>query len=113
MSNINNERQQHNAGLPPPILRTMPIMMHHNYKRQQQKREAKKPRTCLSAETQQPSTASSSRMRLHAAREKMAEGGISSIISIHSRKKRATDLHGWKCKDHFVKVNLSISRYGE
>jgi hypothetical protein len=44
------------------------------------------------------------------AREKRAEGGISSI---HSRKKRATDLHAWKSKDSFVKVNPSISRYGE
>jgi hypothetical protein len=46
----------------------------------------------------------------HLAREKMAEGSISSI---HSRKRRATVLHGWKSKDHFVKVNPSISRYGE
>jgi hypothetical protein len=46
----------------------------------------------------------------HLAREKMAEGGISSI---HSRMKRATVLHGWRSKDSFVKVNPSISRYGE
>jgi hypothetical protein len=42
-------------------------------------------------------------------KEKMAEGGISSI---RSRKKKATDL-GWKYKDCFVKVKLSISRKGE
>jgi hypothetical protein len=41
----------------------------------------------------------------------MVEGGISSI---HSRKKRATDLSGWKYKleDCLVKVNPSISRQG-
>jgi hypothetical protein len=37
----------------------------------------------------------------HLAREKMAEGSISSI---HFRKKRATVLQGWKSKDHFIKV---------
>jgi hypothetical protein len=31
-----------------------------------------------------------------------------SISSMHSRKKRATDLRGWKYKDRFVKVNPSI-----
>jgi hypothetical protein len=50
-------------------------------------------------------------MRLRSLQEKkMAEGGISSI---HSCKKRATDLHSWKFKDRFVKVIPSISRYGE
>jgi hypothetical protein len=40
----------------------------------------------------------------------MAEGGISSI---HSLKKRTTDLQGWKYTDRFVKVNPSISRQDE
>jgi hypothetical protein len=44
------------------------------------------------------------------AKKKMAEGGISSI---HSRKKRATDLSGWKYKDSFIKVKPSNSRQGE
>ena len=44
------------------------------------------------------------------AKEKLAEGGISSL---HSRKKKATDLSGWKYKDRFINpdTGLSVVRY--
>jgi hypothetical protein len=40
------------------------------------------------------------------AKEKLAEGGISSL---HSRKKKATDLSGWKYKDSFINPDTGLS----
>jgi hypothetical protein len=44
------------------------------------------------------------------AKEKLAEGGISSL---HSGKKKASDLSGWKYKDSFInpETGLSVVRY--
>jgi len=44
------------------------------------------------------------------AKEKMAEGGITSLLS---RKKKATDLSGWKYKDRFINpdTGLTVVRY--
>jgi hypothetical protein len=81
--------------------------MHHNYKRQHKKKRSEKAENV--SVSWDPTTVDCKFIKneiAHLAREKMAEGCISSI---HSRKRRATVLHGWKSKDRFVKVNPSIS----
>jgi hypothetical protein len=95
----------------PLILRTKQMKMHQNYKRLQQKKRNETGENVSGS--WDPTTFDCKFIKneiSRLARVKMAEGCISSI---HSRKKRATDLHGWKYKNHFVKVNCSLSRQGE
>jgi hypothetical protein len=95
----------------PPILRTKQIKIHQNFKRLQQKKRNETAENV--SRSWDPTTVDCKFIKneiARLAREKMAEGCISSI---HSRKKRATDLRGSKYKNDFVKVNCSLSRQGE
>jgi hypothetical protein len=95
MFDINNEGPQHNAGLPPA-----PDSSDDADNDASQLEEAAAKKQSEKAEnvsvSWDPTTVVCKFIKneiARIAREKMAEGGISSI---HSRKKRATDLHGWK-----------------
>jgi hypothetical protein len=92
---------------PTEILRAKKRKTHQNYKRLQQKKRSEKAENVSGS--WDPTTGDCKFIKNEIARlakEKMAKGCISSI---DSRKKRATDLSGWKYKDSLVKVNPSIS----
>ena len=116
MSDINNEGQQHHAGLQPAPDSSDDA---YNDASQLQEASAEKPKR-KSQERVWESMEQWDRTILddefinneiaRLAKEKIAEGGISSLFS---RKKKDTDLSCWKYKDRFINpdTGLTVCRY--